>query len=58
MDESNATCNKRFAKAGLPETGEARRTYRELIVSCTVRERLEQLDTGGLPQSKIVSSNL
>jgi fructose-bisphosphate aldolase, class I len=33
MDESNATCNKRFAKAGIPETGEARRAYRDLIVT-------------------------
>jgi fructose-bisphosphate aldolase class I len=33
MDESNTTCNKRFAKAGIPETVEARRRYRELIIS-------------------------
>ena len=33
MDESNATCNKRFAKLGIPETVEARRSYRELIVT-------------------------
>jgi fructose-bisphosphate aldolase, class I len=33
MDESNATCNKRFAKLGIPETQEARRAYRELIVT-------------------------
>jgi fructose-bisphosphate aldolase class I len=33
MDESNSTCNKRFAKLGIPETEEARRAYRELIVS-------------------------
>ncbi len=33
MDESNATCNKRFAKAGISETEEARRAYRELIVT-------------------------
>jgi fructose-bisphosphate aldolase class I len=33
MDESNPTCNKRFAKLGIPQTAEARRTYRELIVS-------------------------
>jgi hypothetical protein len=25
MDESNATCNKRFAAAGIPQTEEARR---------------------------------
>jgi fructose-bisphosphate aldolase class I len=33
MDESNATCNKRFAKVGIPQTEEARRAYRELIVT-------------------------
>jgi fructose-bisphosphate aldolase class I len=33
MDESNTTCNKRFAKLGIPQTEEARRAYRELIVT-------------------------
>jgi fructose-bisphosphate aldolase class I len=33
MDESNPTCNKRFAKLGIPQTEEARRAYRELIVT-------------------------
>lgn len=33
MDESNPTCNKRFAKLGIPLTEEARRAYRELIVN-------------------------
>jgi fructose-bisphosphate aldolase, class I len=33
MDESNPTCNKRFAKLGIPQTGEARRAYRETIVT-------------------------
>ena len=33
MDESNGTCDKRFAKAGIPQTEEARRRYRELIIS-------------------------
>ena len=33
MDESNPTCNKRFAKQGIPQTEEARRAYRELIVT-------------------------
>lgn len=32
MDESNATCNKRFAKLGIPTTEERRRAYRELIL--------------------------
>ena len=33
MDESNPTCNKRFARQGIPQTVEARRAYRELIVT-------------------------
>jgi fructose-bisphosphate aldolase class I len=33
MDESNPTCNKRFASLGIPQTVEARRAYRELIVT-------------------------
>jgi fructose-bisphosphate aldolase class I len=33
MDESTPTCNKRFAQNGIPETEEARRAYRDLIVS-------------------------
>ena len=33
MDESNSTCNERFAKRGIPQTEEARRAYRELIIT-------------------------
>jgi fructose-bisphosphate aldolase class I len=33
MDESNPTCDKRFAKLGIPQIVESRRAYRELIVS-------------------------
>jgi fructose-bisphosphate aldolase class I len=33
MDESNPTCNKRFAQNGIPQTEEARRSYRELILT-------------------------
>src|SRR5271156_2709439 len=33
MDESNPTCNKRFALVGIPQTEEARRAYRELIIT-------------------------
>jgi fructose-bisphosphate aldolase class I len=33
MDESNPTCNKRFATLGIPQTEQARRAYRELIVT-------------------------
>ena len=33
MDESTPTCNKRFAALGIPQTEEARRAYRELLVT-------------------------
>jgi fructose-bisphosphate aldolase class I len=33
MDESNGTCDKRFAAAGIPATVEARRSYRELLIT-------------------------
>jgi fructose-bisphosphate aldolase, class I len=33
MDESVGTCNKRFASAGIPQTIEMRRAYRELLLS-------------------------
>jgi fructose-bisphosphate aldolase class I len=33
MDESNPTCNQRFARLEIPQTEEARRAYRELIVT-------------------------
>ncbi|MDP9046854.1 MAG: fructose-bisphosphate aldolase class I [Bacteroidota bacterium] len=33
MDESTPTCNKRFEEAGIPQTEEYRRAYREMIVT-------------------------
>ena len=33
MDESTPTCNTRFARLGIPQTQDARRAYRELIVT-------------------------
>jgi fructose-bisphosphate aldolase class I len=33
MDESNPTCNKRFAALGIAQTEESRRAWRELIVT-------------------------
>ena len=33
MDESTPTCDKRFAKLHIPQTVEARRAYREMIVT-------------------------
>jgi fructose-bisphosphate aldolase class I len=33
MDESNPTCDKRFARLGIPQTEETRRAYREMIAT-------------------------
>src|ERR1700677_4652968 len=33
MDESTPTCDKRFARLGIPQTEAYRRAYRELIVT-------------------------
>lgn len=33
MDESNGTCNKRFAALGIDQTEEKRRAYRELLIT-------------------------
>ena len=33
MDESTTTCNKRFAALGIPQTEEARRAYREMLIT-------------------------
>ena len=33
MDESNATCNQRFAAVGIAQTQEMRRAYRELLLT-------------------------
>ncbi len=33
MDESTSTCNARFAVLGIPQTIEARRAYRELLIT-------------------------
>jgi fructose-bisphosphate aldolase class I len=37
MDESTPTCNRRFAASGIPQTKEARRAYRELIVTTPLK---------------------
>ena len=66
MDESNPTCNKRFAKLGIPQTAEARRTYREMIVTTTglaesisgailYDETIRQRKNGGTPFARAVS---
>jgi fructose-bisphosphate aldolase class I len=33
IDESTSTCNKRFAKVGIPQTEEAHRAYREMLIT-------------------------
>lgn len=33
MDESTSTCNKRFAALNIPQTEEARRAFRELLIT-------------------------
>lgn len=65
MDESNPTCNKRFAALGIPQTVEARRAYRQLIVT-TPRlgesiggailydETIRQQTTDGTPFVKVL----
>lgn len=66
MDESLPTCNKRFAKLGIPETEENRRAYRELIVT-TPRlgesisgailfdETIRQKTKDGMPMIKVIT---
>ena len=39
MDESNPTCNRRFAKVGIPKTEEARRAYSISSPDCRGRWR-------------------
>jgi fructose-bisphosphate aldolase class I len=66
MDESNPTCNKRFAKRGIPQTEETRRAYRELIVNTPglgesisgvilYDETIRQKKKDGTPFAKAVS---
>jgi len=63
MDESSPTCNKRFAKLSIPQTEEARRAYRDLIVTTPnlgesisgailYDETIRQQMLGGIPFAK------
>ena len=65
MDESNKTCNARFEKAGIPQTEEARRAYRELILTTSdlgsfisgvilYDETIRQLKKDGTPFVKLI----
>jgi fructose-bisphosphate aldolase class I len=67
MDESNPTCNKRFATLGIPQTVVARRAYRELIVTAQglgesisgvilYDETIRQKKTDGTPFLKILTA--
>lgn len=66
MDESNATCNKRFATLGIPQTEAARREWRELIVTAPgladsisgailFDETIRQQTHAGVPFAKALS---
>lgn len=66
MDESNPTCHKRFAALDIPETEEARRDWRELIVTTPglnesisgailFDETMRQSHTNGTPFVKILT---
>jgi fructose-bisphosphate aldolase class I len=66
MDESNPTCNKRFAKLGIPQTEDARRAYREMIVTApglgesisgaiVYDETIRQSKKDGTPFVKVLS---
>lgn len=66
MDESNGTCNRRFASAAIPQTEEARRRYRELIITTPglgkcisgvilYDETIRQARADGIPFVKIIA---
>jgi fructose-bisphosphate aldolase class I len=66
MDESNGTCNRRFADAGIPQTEGARRAYRELIITTPhlgdsisgvilYDETIRQRTKGGVPFVKVLT---
>ncbi len=67
MDESFPTCNKRFAKLGIPQTVEARRAYREMLVTTPglgdfisgailFDETIRQKTKDGIPFIKVLTS--
>ena len=66
MDESNPTCNKRFAKLGISQTVETRRAYREMIATTPglgecisgailFDETIRQQKKDGTPLIKVIS---
>src|ERR1700691_4501699 len=67
MDESIPTCDKRFARLGIPQTEETRRAYRELIVTTPglgecisgailYDETIRQQTNDGTPFAKAIAS--
>jgi fructose-bisphosphate aldolase class I len=65
MDESNGTCNKRFAKLGIAQTEAMRRAYRELLITAPglgesisgtilYDETIRQATTDGTPFIKVL----
>ena len=67
MDESTSTCDRRFADVGIPQTEEARRSYRELIVTTSgigdtingailCDETIRQQTKGGVPFVKVLAA--
>ncbi|MEO6916022.1 MAG: class I fructose-bisphosphate aldolase [Chitinophagaceae bacterium] len=65
MDESTGTCDKRFAAAGIPQTIEMRRKYREMIVTTPglnesiggailFDETIRQQTSDGLPMADVL----
>lgn len=68
MDESHPTCHKRFAKLGIPRTVEARRDYREMILTAPglaesisgailYDETIHQQKTDGTPFVKVLEDS-
>ena len=66
IDESNATCNKRFAVHGIAQTGDMRRAYREMILATPglgasisgvilYDETIRQASKDGLPFSRVLT---
>jgi len=66
MDESNPTCNKRFAKFGIPQTEVARRDWRDLIImtpglgkfisgAILYDETIRQTNKDGIPFVKTIT---
>jgi fructose-bisphosphate aldolase, class I len=65
MDESTSTCNRRFARLGIPQTEDARRAWREVIVTTPglgdaisgailFDETIRQSTAAGVPFAKVL----